>query len=161
MGRGCLNHSRPTFYSGERKMTEEQKEKERQRYRKNRKKVLLRQHKYYLKNSEKIKAYQKQHRLNKPISVRRLYERRKGVKTLYNLTPEQHDSFLRKQNFTCPITSLPVNIFSTIDHDHSCCSGRRSCGKCVRGIIYGKVNSALGAFSNPIWLLKAYEYVTK
>lgn len=30
------------------------------------------------------------------------------------------------------------------DHDHSCCPGRRSCGKCFRGILCAGCNLALG-----------------
>jgi hypothetical protein len=36
----------------------------------------------------------------------------------------------------------------TVDHDHGCCLGydlgERSCGKCVRGLICGKCNYAIG-----------------
>jgi hypothetical protein len=131
------------------------------KYFKNRKKIAVRQTAYYQKNSKRIKERVRDWRLNRPVEERRLSERRNGVKTNYKLTAEQHYDLLRKQNFVCLITGLPVDIFSSIDHDHSCCPGRKSCGKCIRGILYGRVNSALGAFSNPDWLLKAHAYVTK
>jgi hypothetical protein len=31
-----------------------------------------------------------------------------------------------------------------VDHDHKCCSGRRSCGKCVRGALCNRHNLYLG-----------------
>jgi predicted nucleic acid-binding Zn ribbon protein len=36
----------------------------------------------------------------------------------------------------------------SIDHDHGCCPGRNSCGKCVRGVLCQKHNLALGVLEN-------------
>jgi hypothetical protein len=31
-----------------------------------------------------------------------------------------------------------------VDHDHTCCPGKKSCGKCVRGLIHWSCNMVLG-----------------
>ena len=36
----------------------------------------------------------------------------------------------------------------TIDHDHRCCTGDRSCGNCVRGILCGRCNTWIGNLEN-------------
>lgn len=35
-----------------------------------------------------------------------------------------------------------------VDHDHQCCPGRDSCGKCVRGILCKKCNWRVGWYEN-------------
>lgn len=47
-----------------------------------------------------------------------------------------------------------------VDHDRSCCSGPKSCGKCVRGLIHWRCNLALGHAEDNIELLeKALAYL--
>lgn len=42
-----------------------------------------------------------------------------------------------------------------VDHDHSCCPGTRSCGKCVRGLLCRACNSGLGQFGDDAARIKA------
>lgn len=47
-----------------------------------------------------------------------------------------------------------------VDHDHSCCPGERSCGKCVRGLLDQKCNTMIGmARDNVATLTRAQIYL--
>lgn len=47
-----------------------------------------------------------------------------------------------------------------IDHDHSCCPGDVSCGRCVRGVLCSTCNLGLGGFKDdPDLLRSAIQYL--
>jgi len=49
-----------------------------------------------------------------------------------------------------------------IDHDHSCCSGTFSCGKCVRGVLCVNCNTALGLLKDSMDKIQLLlEYASK
>lgn len=43
-----------------------------------------------------------------------------------------------------------------IDHNHSCCPGQKTCGKCIRGILCFRCNTVLGLLENEPHLLPEY-----
>lgn len=48
----------------------------------------------------------------------------------------------------------------TVDHDHDCCAGEKSCPQCRRGILCGWCNKMLAyAFDRPAILQSAIEYL--
>ena len=74
--------------------------------------------------------------------------RRKILKHRYNITPERYDEMLEEQDGHCAMcpTTPETNggRMLSVDHDHSCCPGPRSCGQCVRGLLCLRCNNALG-----------------
>jgi hypothetical protein len=70
----------------------------------------------------------------------------------YNLPPEVYDAKLKAQDGRCEICGV-VMTRPDVDHDHACCSGRSSCGQCVRGILCHKCNTIIGLANDSIELL--------
>lgn len=63
----------------------------------------------------------------------------------YGLTARQLKAMHEKQGNKCAICERePGKRKLSVDHDHSCCSGETSCGKCVRALICNPCNVALG-----------------
>lgn len=88
--------------------------------------------------------------------------REKQVFYIYKVTPAQHKQLLESQEFKCANTKCgaAVDLTSPIDHDHSCCKGKASCGRCIRGILCGNCNFGMGSFrDSPNLLRGAIEYL--
>lgn len=97
---------------------------------------------------------------------RRRYMRKYRLKSRYDLTADQFDLMIKDQNNRCAICSQEFSLIDDfkiaphVDHDHSCCLGSTSCGKCIRGLLCGLCNSGLGYFKDsPTSLLKAFDYI--
>lgn len=75
------------------------------------------------------------------------YNRRGKLKYLYNLTVAEYEELAKDGRRVCGTKES-----LTIDHDHKCCplvrnehgSRRRTCGKCIRGVLCTNHNLAEG-----------------
>lgn len=47
-----------------------------------------------------------------------------------------------------------------VDHDHKCCPGRKSCGRCIRGLLCDSCNLDLGIIENEAWFKSAQSYLS-
>lgn len=90
--------------------------------------------------------------------------RRYNLWNNYGITVEQYDAMLEEQGGVCAICGKPETTLTSdgtgvkrlaVDHDRSCCPGRRSCGKCLRGLLCSSHNTGLGKFHDSIEELEA------
>lgn len=61
----------------------------------------------------------------------------------YRLDRVRYLQLLIEQDFKCAICKKESNKLN-VDHDHSCCSESKSCGKCVRGLLCTNCNMFVG-----------------
>lgn len=75
----------------------------------------------------------------------------------YNLTFDQYLAMIARG---CDACGGRDNLH--IDHDHKCCPGNTSCGKCVRGVLCDGCNIALGYLDDdPERVKKLLHYIGK
>lgn len=82
------------------------------------------------------------------VKARRLRAQESRVLSVYNLTAEQYDRIYLVQGGKCDICRRATGARKrlAVDHDHSCCNGPTSCGRCVRGLLCGTCNKIVGHF---------------
>lgn len=79
----------------------------------------------------------------------------------YGINLKIYDDMLKRQDNKCAICLSVFDQTPCIDHDHSCCSGRNSCGNCVRGLLCRSCNNMLGqAKDSPQILERAVRYLS-
>jgi hypothetical protein len=75
------------------------------------------------------------------------------ISRTYNIPIEHYRKMLEGQNGVCAICQQPETqahgvtgrVYAlSVDHDHKCCPGKTSCGKCVRGLLCRHCNHAVG-----------------
>lgn len=79
--------------------------------------------------------------------ARRTKTRDTRVRRVYGLSPEQHAELWTFQGEACICGRRPSRA-PDIDHDHACCDGPASCGRCVRGLLCRQCNrEVIGRYS--------------
>jgi Recombination endonuclease VII len=96
----------------------------------------------YWKNREEILAYRRE--------KKGFYQYSKHLLKRYGLSQERYETIWEEQDGKCAgcgkdLMSLPTRN-RHVDHDHACCPGKNSCGKCVRGIVCNGCNFCLAWF---------------
>lgn len=89
-------------------------------------------------------AYRKRRELNPEERANYYWQRH--LKHDYNLTVEQWYQMLDAQGGVCGICKKPPVAGQrrfAVDHDHTCCPGFGSCGKCIRGLLCSYCNTKI------------------
>jgi hypothetical protein len=89
----------------------------------------------------------------------------------YGITPERYESMLEAQGGACAVCHQPERQIDTrygallklaVDHNHACCPGKKTCGKCLRGLVCKRCNQTLGLVEDdPELLSSMVKYLTK
>lgn len=91
---------------------------------------------------------QRNRRKSQSVEQSRMHRRFLRMKQVYSLDKDSFLKMFKKQNESCAICDEQFDLMErksfSVDHDHSCCPGKKSCGKCVRGLLCVKCNFVLG-----------------
>jgi hypothetical protein len=91
-------------------------------------------------------------------------QRARYLKHKYGLDVSSYAAMLEAQGGVCAVCGGDQPGYGRqrfhVDHDHSCCAGSKSCGKCIRGLLCGGCNVGLAQFrDNPETLERAAAYL--
>jgi hypothetical protein len=71
---------------------------------------------------------------------------------LYGMSDQGLADWIERQGGRCYIGGELLDLDNPrgihVDHDHSCCPERKSCGQCIRGIACGNHNTGIGLFGD-------------
>lgn len=96
-----------------------------------------------LKTNAKWAATHPDYQASEEMRQRRA--RRSNLWQNYRIREPEYEEMLQRQGGVCAICLRPPGVKPlSVDHDHSCCKGKNSCGKCIRGLLCGRCNSAIG-----------------
>ncbi len=96
------------------------------------------------------------------VEAKKEYESARRIER-HGISVSQYLSILQSQSYSCAICGTPDPGGKGgwhVDHDHACCAGVHSCGKCVRGLLCHQCNVSLGGFNDDMTVvLAAYRYL--
>lgn len=78
-------------------------------------------------------------------------QRKQSLIENYRISDERYQELLSIQDFRCGICKEHQRDLKKslgVDHDHNCCPGKKSCGKCIRGLLCQKCNMGIGLLSD-------------
>lgn len=90
-------------------------------------------------------------------------KRARKLRDDFNMSIDDYENLLAMQGGGCAICGgLDQTRRLNVDHDHSCCPGRISCGECTRGLLCINCNLTLGtAKDNPAILRAGIRYLAQ
>lgn len=84
--------------------------------------------------------------------------------TRYGISLLQYKQMLEDQDGHCAICPATPEEVGTlcVDHDHDCCPGEKTCGKCLRGLLCPACNTAIGLLNDDVVRIQsAVSYIIK
>lgn len=88
--------------------------------------------------------------------VRAKREKINGIWKRYRLREEEYNELIKNG---CAICGTHEDL--CVDHDHNCCPGSRTCGKCIRGTLCKKHNRGEGCFESIDEIIQLLAYRLK
>ena len=106
------------------------------------------------------------HKLSVDANYKKIGARNRNLWIRYKITPEQFEVIFESQGRKCAVCASDspnarINGSWSVDHDHSCCRGEKTCGKCIRGILCSGCNIRIGvleSISGKEWFRNVDEY---